>query len=182
MLSFSSYSSLLLILLIPLWFFLKKMGILTSHSFPLLFTEDTKKFFDGNTKSFKFFSVVSTILFCLAFIFVVMFALEICIEAAGEEAFTAFLMQESLFQPVVAAVVGLIPNCAASVALASLASAGVISVGEMLAGLFAGAGIGVFVLFKMNKHPRENILVVLAVLVIGVIFGFVADLIPAFTL
>lgn len=71
MLSFSSYSTLLLILLIPLWFFLKKMGILTSHSFPLLFSEDTKKFFEGNTKSFKFFSVVSSILFCLAFIFAV---------------------------------------------------------------------------------------------------------------
>ena len=71
MLSFSSYSTLLLILLIPLWFFLKKMGILTSHSFPLLFSEDTKKFFEGNTKSFKFFSDVSSILFCLAFIFAV---------------------------------------------------------------------------------------------------------------
>ena len=71
MLNFSSYSSLLLILLVPLWFFLKKSKILTSHTFPLLFTEDNKKFFDGNTKSFQFFSVLSMIFFCLAYIFIV---------------------------------------------------------------------------------------------------------------
>lgn len=71
MLNFSSYSCLLLILLIPLWFFLKKSKVLTSHSFPLLFTEDNEKFFDGYTKTFQFFSVLSSILFCFAFIFIV---------------------------------------------------------------------------------------------------------------
>ena len=71
MLNFSSYSCLLLILLIPLWFFLKKSKVLTSHSFPLLFTEDNEKFFDGYTKTFQFFSILSSILFCFAFIFIV---------------------------------------------------------------------------------------------------------------
>ena len=71
MLNFSSYIPLLLILLIPLWLILKKMGILKSFSFPLLFTEDNKKYFDSNTKHFTFFSVVSTVLFCLAFVFIV---------------------------------------------------------------------------------------------------------------
>lgn len=71
MLSFSSYSSLLLILLVPIWIFLKKTKILNTYSFPLLFTEDNKKFFEGNFKFFNFFSIVSTCLFCLAYIFVV---------------------------------------------------------------------------------------------------------------
>lgn len=71
MLNFNSYIPLLLVLLIPLWLILKKMGILKSFSFPLLFTEDNKKYFDSNTKHFTFFSVVSTVLFCLAFVFIV---------------------------------------------------------------------------------------------------------------
>ena len=121
---------------------------------------------------------VSVSLWCFA----VIFAVGCAVFFVGEETLGEIIPNIPVLSHLICALIGLIPNCAASVALASLASAGVISVGEMLAGLFAGAGIGVFVLFKMNKHPRENILVVLAVLVIGVIFGFVADLIPAFTL
>ena len=62
------------------------------------------------------------------------------------------------------------------------ASSGVITVGEMLAGLFAGAGVGIFVLFKMNKHLKTNLAVVGIVIIVGVIFGAVADLIPAFSI
>ncbi len=71
MFNFESYTPLLLILLIPLWLILKKMGVLTSFSFPLLFSEDNKKYFESNSKHFTFFSVFSTVLFCLAFVFVV---------------------------------------------------------------------------------------------------------------
>ena len=71
MFSFSSYGALLLILLLPLWIFLKKTNILSNYTFPLLFTEDNKKSFEGNTKKFMFFSILAKILFSLAFIFVV---------------------------------------------------------------------------------------------------------------
>ncbi len=121
---------------------------------------------------------LSVSLWCLA----VILAVGCAVFFIGEETLGEIVPNIPVISHLICAVIGLIPNCAASVALASLASAGVISVGEMLAGLFAGAGIGVFVLFKMNKHPKENLIVVFTVLAIGVLFGFVADLIPAFAL
>ena len=78
----------------------------------------------------------------------------------------------------ICAIIGLIPNCAASVVLAELALDGIISSGQMIAGLFSSAGIGMFVLFKMNKHKKENLLIVGLVLAVGVVFGLIADLIP----
>ena len=78
----------------------------------------------------------------------------------------------------ICALIGLIPNCAASVALTELALEGIITSGQMIAGLFSSAGVGMFVLFKMNKHKKENFIIVALVLSIGVIFGFIADLIP----
>ena len=77
---------------------------------------------------------------------------------------------------ILCAAVGLIPNCASSVALTQLAISGVISAGAMMSGLFAGAGVGVLILFRMNKRPRENVLIVGLLLTIGVIFGIFADL------
>lgn len=76
------------------------------------------------------------------------------------------------------ALVGLIPNCAASVALTKLAMAGVISSGAMMSGLFSGAGAGLLVLFKVNKHRKENLTVAAALVVVGLVFGLLADLIP----
>ena len=121
---------------------------------------------------------LSVSLWCL----LVIFAVGCAVFFIGEESLGGIIPNVPILSHLICALIGLIPNCAASVALASLASAGVISVGEMLAGLFAGAGIGIFVLFKMNKHLKENLLVVLTVLAIGVVFGFLADLIPAFAL
>lgn len=76
------------------------------------------------------------------------------------------------------ALIGLIPNCAASVALTKLALSGVISSGAMLSGLFSGAGVGLAVLFRVNKRVKENLIIVGILLAFGVIFGMIADLIP----
>ena len=75
------------------------------------------------------------------------------------------------------ALVGLIPNCASSVALTELCASGVISAGAMMSGLFAGAGVGVLVLLRMNKRPKENALIVAILVAAGVIFGLLGDLI-----
>ena len=62
---------------------------------------------------------------------------------------------------IICAIVGLIPNCAASVALTRLAMSGIITSGAMMAGLFSGAGVGLLILFKVNKHPKENAVIAL---------------------
>ncbi len=95
----------------------------------------------------------------------------------GEETLFAALPSIPLLSHLLAAIFGLIPNCAASVALTSLAASGIISSGEMLAGLFSGAGVGLAVLMR-NKIERGKKILVLAVLVaVGTVFGLLADLI-----
>lgn len=76
------------------------------------------------------------------------------------------------------AIIGLIPNCATSVALTKLAMSGVISSGAMMSGLFSGAGVGLLVLFKVNKRERENPIIVAMLVAVGLIFGLLADVIP----
>ena len=74
-----------------------------------------------------------------------------------------------------AAFIGLVPGCATSVALTSLAISGVITDGVMLAGLFPGAGIGLFVLLKVNKSWRENLMVMAITVATGFVFGLLYD-------
>lgn len=75
----------------------------------------------------------------------------------------------------VAALVGLIPNCAASVAIATLYARGVLSAGSMLAGLLTGAGVGLLVLFRTNRHVRENLIFTAALFGIGIAVGCLLD-------
>ena len=95
----------------------------------------------------------------------------------GEEELFAALPSLPVFSHLLAAIFGLIPNCAASVALTSLAASGIISSGEMLAGLFSGAGVGLAVLLR-NKIEKGKKIRILAILVVaGTMFGLLADLI-----
>lgn len=75
----------------------------------------------------------------------------------------------------IAALVGLIPNCAASVAVATLYARGVLSAGAMLAGLLSGAGVGLLVLFRVNKHLKENLIFTFALFAVSVAVGCLFD-------
>ena len=70
---------------------------------------------------------------------------------------------------------GLIPNCAASVAVATLYARGVLSAGAMLAGLFTGAGAGLLVLFRTNRKLKENLLFIGALFLVSILFGCLFD-------
>ena len=110
------------------------------------------------------------------FILVVTLFINTLIFFVGYEALSSSVFSVPVLSHILCAAVGLIPNCASSVALTQLAISGVISAGAMMSGLFAGAGVGVLILFRMNKRPRENVLIVGLLLTIGVIFGIFADL------
>ena len=110
-----------------------------------------------------------------AFVLIVNIALGAVLESVGAERLAAWLGGVPVLSQCVAALVGLIPNCAASVAVATLYARGVLSAGAMLAGLFTGAGAGLLVLFRVNKRVKENLLLVGALFLISVCFGCLLD-------
>ena len=89
------------------------------------------------------------------YLFVFTGVLNLCIELFGIERLSAFLLGDTLFQPVMAAVIGLIPNCAASVILTQLYLNGAISFASVISGLCTGAGIGLIVLFKSPIYQKH---------------------------
>ena len=105
------------------------------------------------------------------FVLILNLVLGAVLQCVEPERLAAVLGRLPLLGQGVAALVGLVPNCAASVAIATLYARGVLSAGAMLAGLLSGAGAGLLVLFRTNKHLKENLLFTLALLVISVAVG-----------
>lgn len=110
------------------------------------------------------------------FVLAVNLVLSFVLEFVGTEALASLVGGIPVLGESVAALVGLVPNCAASVAIATLYTKGVISGGMMLSGLLTGAGAGLLVLFRTNKHLVQNLLFVLALFLLGVLFGSVLEL------
>lgn len=111
------------------------------------------------------------------FILLVSFLLNLAITYLGEERLGKLLISGSVFQPFVAGLVGLIPNCASSVVLTELYLSGTISFGSVIAGLSTGAGIGLAVLFRVNHNMKQNFAIVGMLYGIGVVSGLILQLI-----
>ena len=109
------------------------------------------------------------------FLFIASFGLGLLIELVGEESLSKFLLTNSLFQPFLTGLVGLIPNCAASAIIAQMYIEGALSIGSVIAGLCSSAGLGLLVLFKDNKNHKENFIVLALLYFIGVACGTVAN-------
>ena len=116
------------------------------------------------------------------FVFAVTVLVNTLVFFIGDGGIDGILVDLPVISHVVCALIGLIPNCAASVALTRLAMSGIISTGAMMSGLFSGAGVGLLILFKMNKRKRENVIITVILVSAGVIFGLLADLLPFLTL
>ncbi|MGN0421420.1 MAG: putative manganese transporter [Lachnospiraceae bacterium] len=112
------------------------------------------------------------------FVYLLVFTgvLNLCIEIFGIEQLSTFLLGDTIFQPFIAAVIGLIPNCAASVILTQLYLNGAISFASVIAGLCTGAGIGLVVLFKINREKKENLKIVGVLYIISVIAGVILEI------
>lgn len=107
------------------------------------------------------------------FIFLVTFALVLVLETVGEDALAAFLSGNQLLAVFASALVGLVPNCSASVVITQLYLEGVLGFAPLMAGLLTSAGVGYLVLFRTNRHPRENAVVVVGLFLVACVWGLV---------
>ena len=112
----------------------------------------------------------------LLFIFIVSFALHVGIELIGEDRLASLPLKIPFVGHIIAALIGLVPNCAASVVICELYLGGAFSLGAMLSGLLVGSGVGILVLFRTNHRMRENVWITLALIGLGVLFGLLLDL------
>ena len=110
------------------------------------------------------------------FIFLISLALSLVLGYAGEETVASILTGAPLLATILTGVIGLIPNCAASVAIAQLYLEGLLTCGQLMSGLLVGAGVGLLVLFRTNSHHKENIAVTMALLALGICWGVLIDI------
>lgn len=92
-----------------------------------------------------------------------------------EDSIKNIFVDNKILTPFIASLVGIIPNCGASVMITELYLNGMIGYGSMMAGLLTGSGVGLMVLFKSNKNIKENISVLFTVYVIGVLVGIILN-------
>ena len=107
------------------------------------------------------------------FIFLVTLVFGFVIEAAGTDAIAQVLGSHPVRATMLAALIGLIPNCGASVAITQLYLQGSLAAGPMMAGLLVSGGMGLLVLFRTNRDMRQNLVVTVFVYVVGVVLGLV---------
>lgn len=112
--------------------------------------------------------------FLLAFTFV----LGLGIELIGEENIQSVVLNRPVIGSLLAALVGLIPNCASSVALTSLFTDGVLSSGALLSGLMVNAGVGLAILFRNNRPLKDSFRIVAILFGIAVVCGIFIDITP----
>ena len=108
------------------------------------------------------------------FIVIVSGAVELAMHFFGEDSLHRLCFDMPFAGELVAAALGLVPNCAVSVAGAKLYLAGVMSPGAMMAASFSGSGLGLLVLFRSNRSIKENLLILALVYALGAIFGYLS--------
>lgn len=111
------------------------------------------------------------------FIFAVSLVISLLVGFAGEDAIADVMEGSGIIGTIIAGVIGLIPNCAASVAITQMYLEGIMSPGQLMAGLLVGAGVGILVLARTNNHHKENAAIIGTLFVIGVAWGILIDIV-----
>lgn len=110
------------------------------------------------------------------YILIFTLALNLLIEVVGEDALAGLILNKPVIAEFLAGIVGLIPNCAASVVITQLYLDGIIRLGTMMSGLLVGAGVGVLVLLRVNDNRKDNFKIIGVLYAVGVLSGIVINL------
>ena len=108
------------------------------------------------------------------FILIVNITLNIIID---KEILTTFINNNKIISPILSSIIGLIPNCASSVVITELFLEEIIPFGSCISGLLSGSGLGLLILFKQNKNFKENIIILITLIIFSSICGIVINLI-----
>lgn len=122
-----------------------------------------------------FSSLIHTLKIAL-FIFIFTFIFGLLLMLIGEDAIFSFVSAHEYAGIFFSALIGLVPNCGASVLIATFYVKGLLTTGQAIAGLLAGAGAGLLVLFRTNKNPKENLGFIFVLYVISIIWGFAVSI------
>ena len=112
----------------------------------------------------------------IIFIIIISFILNIIMEYKGTEFLEKLFLKDSIISPFISSIVGLIPNCSASVLITELYINNAISFGSLISGLLTGSGVAILVLFKNNHNLKENFKILIIIYLIGSISGFIINL------
>ena len=110
--------------------------------------------------------------FC--YLLAVTFALNLIVYFIGEENIFAFMNANVGVQPLITAIVGIVPNCASSILLAEGFMSGIIGFPALLTGLAVNSGVGLLMLFKSGKKIKRNTFICITLLLSGILLGYLA--------
>lgn len=116
-------------------------------------------------------------IFVLVFIVSALINLVFDYAQEGQIAYATMIWNRPIAGHLLAGLIGLIPNCSASVLLTDLYVQGIMGIGPMMTGLCVNAGVGLLVLYKVNHHIKENIAITGLMYAFGVIAGMVIQFI-----
>lgn len=110
------------------------------------------------------------------FIFVVSLVLSLLMETVGGDVLASLLTGAPVAGTIITGIIGLIPNCAASVLITQMYLEGLLTSGQLLSGLLVGAGVGLLVLVRTNNKKKENAQVIGTLLGLGIAWGILIDI------
>ena len=113
----------------------------------------------------------------ILFIIIISFVLNILFEYFDEDMVSKIFMKDNIFAPFLSCIIGLIPNCGASVMITELYLKEILSLGTTIGALLTGSGVAILILFRSNKNIKENFFILLTIYFIGVISGIVINII-----
>ena len=116
-------------------------------------------------------SALKHTLHIILFVFLITIFLNIAFLFLGEERLASLISVRPFLGLFVSALVGLIPNCGASVLLTQMYLHNVLPASHLIAGLLDGAGVGLLILFRVNPNQKENILIMLLLYLLALVFG-----------
>ena len=122
-------------------------------------------------------SAIKHTLHITLFIFIITLIINTIFTLLGDNYLSKILLNNSILSPFITSLIGLIPNCVASVILTELYLNSTISLGALIGGLLTSSGSSLLVLIKNNKNQKENLSIILLLYALGVLSGIIIELI-----